>query len=202
VHEESLVGSVRLSTFGSHPDTPHVVVDRREASLEPPASPVLLDAGDVVTDALVGLPPPRAPEWVRYARSLAVSGCPLLAMSVANAHLGPGAKSVQTAAVERMQRRGADRHATPREIRSCSTLCGMHMVELCNDDTSLWITHRARWEATPCGTRRSEPFLADCYREQWESGTFQDACVAPCEATAEGRERLEDILRRDGCLRD
>ncbi|TMA60213.1 MAG: hypothetical protein E6J75_01580 [Deltaproteobacteria bacterium] len=76
------------------------------------------------------------------------------------------------------------------------------MVELCNNDRALWIEHRVRWEATPCGTRRHDAFLEECYRQQWQSGTFDDACVAPCETTPEGRERLESILRRAGCLRD
>ena len=78
----------------------------------------------------------------------------------------------------------------------------MHMIELCNNDRALWIEHRARWEATPCGTRRHDASLEACYRQQWQSGTFDDACVAPCETTPEGRERLESILRRAGCLPD
>jgi hypothetical protein len=74
------------------------------------------------------------------------------------------------------------------------------MVELCNRDLALWIDHRVRWEATPCGTRRPEEFLVACYAQQWQSGTFEDACLTPCETTPEGRGRLESILRRGGCL--
>ena len=78
----------------------------------------------------------------------------------------------------------------------------MHMVELCNNDRALWIENRTRWEATPCGTRRTEAFLEECYRQQWQSGTFEDACVTPCETTPEGRDRLQSILRQAGCLPD
>jgi hypothetical protein len=74
------------------------------------------------------------------------------------------------------------------------------MVELCNNDRALWIENRARWEATPCGTRRTDAFLEKCYRQQWQSGTFEEACVTPCEATPEGRDRLQSILRQAGCL--
>lgn len=84
---------------------------------------------------------------------------------------------------------------------TCGTLCGMHMVEICNNDKALWNSHRTTWQATPCGARRQETFLEECYRQQWLSGTFHDACVQPCEATAEGRERLMSILRGAGCLR-
>ncbi|HJQ85785.1 MAG TPA: hypothetical protein VKA21_16980, partial [Candidatus Binatia bacterium] len=82
----------------------------------------------------------------------------------------------------------------------CEVLCDMHMVELCNNDRALWVEHRARWETTRCGTRRHEAFLESCYRQQWQSGTFRDACLVPCETSSEGRTRLEGILRRAGCL--
>jgi hypothetical protein len=84
---------------------------------------------------------------------------------------------------------------------SCNSLCGMHMVQLCNNDKVLWSSHRAKWETTPCGTRRSEAFLRECYQQQWLSSTFRDACLQPCEKTSEGRDRLMQILRDAGCVR-
>ena len=83
---------------------------------------------------------------------------------------------------------------------SCRTLCEMHMVEICNTDKVLWSAHRARWEATPCGTRRDEGFLAQCYQEQWDTGTFDTSCVQPCEASDAGRSRLMAILQEAGCV--
>src|SRR5207249_10414114 len=90
---------------------------------------------------------------------------------------------------------------TPDEMYSCSALCGMHMVEICNKDKSLWNAHGSKWQPTPCGTRRDEDFLADCYRRQWLTGAFHDSCVVPCESTPEGRGRLLGILQTAGCLR-
>ena len=77
----------------------------------------------------------------------------------------------------------------------------MHMVQLCNNDKVLWSSHRARWEATPCGTRRAGEFLQECYQQQWLGSTFRDACLAPCEGTAGGRDRLLQLLRDAGCVR-
>jgi hypothetical protein len=76
----------------------------------------------------------------------------------------------------------------------------MHMVEICNTDKVLWSAHRARWEPTPCGTRRDEQFLAQCYQEQWDTGTFETSCVQPCEASDAGRSRLMAILQEAGCV--
>ena len=83
---------------------------------------------------------------------------------------------------------------------SCATLCEMHMVEICNSDKVLWSAHRARWEPTACGTRRDEAFLTECYREQWDTGTFDTSCVQPCEASDAGRTRLMAILQEAGCV--
>src|SRR5437016_3033385 len=84
---------------------------------------------------------------------------------------------------------------------SCSELCGMHMIELCNRDKSLWDSHGRRWEPTACGTMREEAFLKECYRQQWLSGAFHDACVVPCEGQSEGRDHLLNLLQGTGCLR-
>jgi hypothetical protein len=85
---------------------------------------------------------------------------------------------------------------------SCRALCAMHMVEICNTDKVLWSAHRTRWEPTPCGMRRGEPFLAQCYQEQWDTGTFDTSCVQPCEASDAGRSRLTAILQEAGCVAD
>jgi len=224
VREESVTGNVAVSLFSRSPTAPRVGVEQRATCLEPGAPAALLDLPAIAADALRALPPPQAPEWEAYTRRLLAAGCPLLALSVAEARLGTGPtfKTLHAAALDAM-RRNVDRRAardlapnataqeaprstsappSPEEEPSCSALCGMHMVELCNNDRALWIEHRLRWEATPCGTRRHDEFLEECYQQQWQSGTFADACVTPCEATPEGRERLESILRRAGCLPD
>ena len=82
---------------------------------------------------------------------------------------------------------------------SCRSLCAMHMVEICNTDKLLWSAHRMQWEPTPCGTRRDERFLSQCYQEQWDTGTFETSCVQPCEASDDGRSRLTAILQDAGC---
>jgi hypothetical protein len=76
------------------------------------------------------------------------------------------------------------------------------MVEICNRDRALWESNRQPWEQTACGTRRAESFLRDCYQQQWLNGAFHDTCMAPCENSSEGRERLLGILRGAGCRLD
>ena len=224
VREESIAGSVGISFFSGKPTPPPVRVERRATRLGPGGPANLIDPAVITAGALRDLPPPRAPEWESYARRLLTAGCPLLAMAVGEARLGTGStfKSVRSAAVDVMRRR-AKRRGAPAVARdavvpgpaeetatseaappsneepSCQALCSVHMIELCNNDMQLWIEHRVRWEATPCGTRRPDPFLEECYRHQWQSGTFDDACVKPCEATPEARARLQSILRRAGC---
>jgi hypothetical protein len=75
------------------------------------------------------------------------------------------------------------------------------MVELCNNDRTLWAQNGSHWENTRCGLRRNEAFLEDCYRMQWLSGTYEQSCIRPCEQNADGRMRLVAMLRRSGCLR-
>ena len=224
VREESVDGSVALVVFSPDAKPARVPVKGRATRFEPGAPATLLDPAAFAARALRKLPPPRTPAWEAYARRLVDAGCPLLAMAVAEARLGTGRtfKSVRTTALDAMRRRVDRRTAraagpdvatqgvskvSPPEVTTapsppptCGELCAMHMVELCNNDRALWIENRAKWEATPCGTRRTDPFLEACYRQQWRSGTFEEACVTPCETTPEGRDRLQSILRQAGCL--
>jgi hypothetical protein len=85
---------------------------------------------------------------------------------------------------------------------SCTTLCEMHMVEVCNNDRELWHEHQRSWESTPCGKKRADEFLQACYLHQWLSGTFQGACVAPCDEDPGGRAKLRHILQQSGCRVD
>jgi len=156
-------------------------------------------------------------------------GCPLLGYAVADAFVddAPAKRRLRAAALAAMSSRVAARTAvgeTPASDESsepeptsepgprtepaaappepsCATLCGLHMVELCNNDRTLWSQHGSRWESTRCGMRRTEDFLEECYRMHWLSGTYDRACMQPCESTSEGRARLETLLRRAGCLR-
>jgi hypothetical protein len=224
VREESIDGDVTLSVFAPDSSLARVPIGGRAARFEPGAPRTLLDPAEMAARALRKLPRPRAPSWEAHARRLVGAGCPLLAMAVAEARLGTGTtfRGVRSAALAAMRRnvdrraarvsgpdvatRGVSKAPPPEETaptppeETCSTLCTMHMVELCNNDRALWIEHRARWEATPCGTRRSDAFLEECYDQQWQSGTFDEACVTPCEKTPEGRDRLLSILQQAGCL--
>src|SRR5438046_833728 len=116
---------------------------------------------------------------------------------------GEASEVPETSAPDAAARAGSS--ATPAQASeqqySCSELCGMHMIELCNRDKSLWDSHGRRWEPTACGTMREEAFLKECYRQQWLSGAFHDACLVPCEREEEGRDRLLDLLQGAGCLR-
>ena len=105
------------------------------------------------------------------------------------------------------RRRAAEQEpadATPApgdETHTCDALCSMHMVELCNNNKVLWNSNHAKWEPAPCGMRREEPFLKECYQQQWLAGTFDNACMRPCESTPEGRDRLIRVLQGSGCFR-
>jgi hypothetical protein len=223
VREETVVGNVGLSYFAGSPSPPRARIKRRATHIGPGGPANLLDPAAIAAGALRDLPPPRAPEWGAYARRLLAAGCPLLAISVGEARLGadPTSKKVRTAALDAMRRNTKRRPAralvgdavgrAPFEAttqqgassaneQACQALCSFHMIELCNNDVQLWIEHRVRWEATPCGTRRQDAFLEECYRHQWQSGNFDDACVTPCETTPEARGRLESMLQRAGCL--
>src|SRR5437870_2732489 len=198
-------------------------------------------AAALASEALRDIPPFRAPEWDTVARRLVASGCPFVALALADAGLtsARAGRAVRTAALATIREaakhrvRRADDDAAhglergeapeppeasapevaadagssatpapaPGQQYSCSTLCGMHMIELCNRDRILWDSHGRRWEPTTCGTMREEAFLKECYRQQWLSGAFHDACVVPCESQAEGRDRLLNLLQGAGCLR-
>jgi len=98
------------------------------------------------------------------------------------------------------QKRAAVERQAKEDRYSCQVLCGLHMVELCNNDKVLWNRSGQSWEASPCGKRRTEPFLVECYRQQWLTGTFHDSCLLPCEGAADGRDKLMRILQGAGCI--
>ena len=219
VREVSVSGDVTVAPFGPR----RVTVARAVAQVEPTVLTPRPDVGDLAAEALGGLPRFRAPDWDAVARHLSRSHCPFLALALVDAGLvsARAARPVTTSALAAMRtpptRRTArtptptpapEPAAVPAETAepaeppapSCDALCRMHMVELCNQDRALWDSHRRRWEPTPCGAMRDETFLKDCYRQQWLSGAFHDACVVPCES-GEGRARLLDILHDGGCLK-
>jgi hypothetical protein len=178
--------------------------------------------GEALGKALDAMPSVPAPKWESLARSLVTSGCPVVGATVGATFLdGAAERRIRTAAVAAL---GPSRAPEPVETveaaptpapepapevatkpadptYSCTTLCTMHMVELCNNDRALWTQNGARWENTRCGVRRSEEFLAACYRMQWLSGTYEQSCMQPCETGDEGRSRLVSMLRRSGCIR-
>jgi len=228
VREEALTGTVALSAFAPG-SSRHIPVSRTAEHLEPTALTPRIDIGAAVAEAIAALPPPPEPQWAGVARKLVSAGCPFLALAVYETRLRStgaprGVGEAALAAIARSRGKAtAHRADTSRETMpsrrratedqdhaetppageeqyTCDALCNMHIVELCNSDRVLWISHKVNWEATPCGTRRDEPFLQECYREQWLGGTFDSACIRPCESTAEGHERLMRILQDAGCL--
>jgi hypothetical protein len=177
------------------------------------------DVAAAVAAGVASLPAPPPARWDVVADGLVRAGCPFLALAVQELRL-PGAKAVRSRALAAIGRTGAPRktvasapdpepQASPAPEPtfasssrfSCEALCDIHMVEVCNKDRTLWNQHLVAWERTGCGARRSEPFLVECYRRQRISGTFHDACVVPCERSAEGRNALLEMLQGAGCLR-
>jgi hypothetical protein len=230
VYETTLGGSVERVTFPGTTTTARRAVhwvDRRigKSGDAPPPS-----VEGALRDAFDALPASGAARWEPVARGLVSGGCPSLGVAVADTFLDDAAVRRRIhAAAEAFLRADAKRGETtvaqgdavasnepepapaaeppadvtsaPEAGYSCTTLCSLHMVELCNNDRTLWTQHGSRWENTRCGTRRSEAFLTDCYRMQWLSGTYERACMRPCEENDEGRSRLIALLRRSGCLK-
>jgi len=182
--------------------------------------------GEALTKALDTMPAMQTPRWESLARGFIGGGCPVLGATIAATFLdGALERRLRTAAVtalgpvrapEPMETVEAAPIPAPEPVPepapevatkpadptySCTTLCTMHMVELCNNDRALWTQNGARWENTRCGMRRGEEFLAACYRMQWLSGTYQQSCMEPCETGDDGRTRLLAMLRRSGCIR-
>ena len=244
--EATTRGSVDVLLFPGRRGSRPIPVARTVTQVEPSALTPRPDIAALASEALQDVPPFRSPEWDTVARRLVASGCPFVALALADAGLtsAPAGRAVRTAALamirevgKRRVRRVDDDAAhglkrgeaselpetsapdsaadagssaggssgtpapAPEQPYSCSTLCGMHMIELCNRDKVLWDSHGRRWEPTACGTMREEAFLKECYRQQWLGGAFHDACVVPCESEEEGRNRLLNLLQGAGCLR-
>jgi len=226
VREESVSGIVVMTSFAGTDHPYRVPIARTATRIAPTALTERLDPVAIAGGAIRKLPPLPRPRWDAVARRLTAEGCPFLALALCETRMDGAAtrRPLRTAALAAMHSSGRQVMAKPptapsspsqegaedteaRETRtldemySCSALCGMHMVEICNKDKSLWNAHGSKWQPTPCGTRRDEDFLADCYRRQWLTGAFHDSCVVPCESTPEGRDRVLGILQTAGCLR-
>jgi hypothetical protein len=224
VYETKLDGTVERVTFPGQPTAARQRVrwtGRRLGGKDAAPPPTVREA---LAKALAAMPAPAAPRWDAVARGLVSGGCPVLGATVAETFLdGATKRRIRAAAVAALG--PAPTAAPPVEIvtvvpdalpsdaapepvttpadtaYSCTALCTMHMVELCNNDRTLWSQNGARWENTRCGVRRSEEFLASCYRMQWLSGTYEQSCIRPCETGEDGRIRLVAMLRRSGCIR-
>ena len=228
VYETQLDGTIERTTFPGSPTTARQRIrwsGRRlgKKDVTPPVS-----VRDALAQAIAKLPAPAPARWEPIARGLVSGGCPVLAVAVADTFLDDGAprRRIRAAALgvlgQSTPRAGTppaetatatpdvapapdpvpDTSSTTTESGySCTSLCTLHMVELCNNDRMLWTQNGARWENTRCGVRRSETFLENCYRMQWLSGTYERSCVQPCERRTEGRERLMALLRQSGCIR-
>jgi hypothetical protein len=221
--EETVAGEILLWTFARRKDPERAAIRSTVVRPEPTRFARPVDPATAVEAAFRKLPSPPAPAWEAVARRLVGAGCPVLGLAVAETRLAdrearrhvratalarPRASSGTPTAGVRPRPTEADvaepespEPTSPDERYSCRSLCRMHMVELCNRDKALWDAHGQKWDLTSCGTMRSEGFLQDCYRHQWLSGAFQDACMSPCEGAAGGRERLLRILQEAGCLR-
>lgn len=214
VREARLTGELTVTTFGPAPETRRLPL-RATAHEVDPIGGVELDPRGVVTDAIERLAPPPWPHWDSTARRQLAAGCRVAALAIYDARLRAraGSEDVMRAALGRRPARPAGRRApvapspapstidpSPPDTRyTCRALCELHMVELCNNDRDLWSRHQRLWESTPCGQRRPESFLRDCYQRQWLSGTFDEACIAPCEQAPDGRARLLHFLQGGGC---
>lgn len=222
-----LDGTVERTTFPDKPSTARQRVQAADRRLGETgdAPPQLRDA---LARAFAAMPAPRPNRWDTVARTLVAGGCPVLGTAVADTFVDEAnARSVRTAAIAALQSTRKARVASsappagetasevdraPGTVRvtavardgepTCAALCNLQMIQICNTDRALWDRNGSRWEETRCGTRRSERFLAKCYRMQRESDTYDRACVRPCEDAADGRSRLASMLRRAGCLRD
>src|SRR5438445_411095 len=210
-------GSVDALLFTARRGSRPIPVVRTATQVEPSALTPRPDVAALASEALRDIPPFRAPEWDTVARRLVASGCPFVALALADAGLtsARAGRTVRTAALATIREaakhgvRRADDDAAhglkrgeapelpeasapdaaadagssaggssgtpapaPAQQYSCSTLCGMHMIQLCNRDKILWDSHGRRWEPTACGTMREEAFLKECDRQQWLTGAF------------------------------
>ena len=217
-HAAELSGELTVATFGPSPEMRSIPV-RAAAREVDPLGKVRIDVGDALATAAAKLSSPPYPHWNVLARRQLAAGCRMTALAVYDARLRARADSrgIADQALGRTPKRPARTPApvvasvpspslapqdVPAEERlTCRALCEIHMVELCNNDRDLWSRHQQLWESTPCGQRRSETFLRDCYQRQWLSGTFDEACMAPCERSADGRARLLHMLQGGGCTR-
>ena len=205
---ESGAGSVASWSFTGD-DPRHVRIARRPAG-------VRLDVGRDLAGPLRRLAFEPEPRWNDLAQRVLSSQCPGVALAIVELRGDASLASRRTraAALASLRQLGATARARG-EVRgaeasiwpatsltrpSCQELCELHIVQLCNEDRFLWSYHRAVWEPTACGRRRTETFLAGCYEDQRTSGTFDDACLRPCEENVDARERLESILASAGCL--
>jgi hypothetical protein len=229
VHQATFEGTIERTTFPGQTSTVRRKVHGVDRQLAGRGDAPSVRPGEALARALAALPAARPNRWDAVARTLVTRGCPVLATAVADVWLdGAERRRIRKAAIGALQPASAARDeptapvdpdtaaagpdsptaldappagtANPVEP-TCAALCGLQMVQLCNNDRALWSRHGSRWEATRCGTRRDENFLTDCYRMQWLSGTYDRACIRPCEDAADGRARLVTVLRRAGCLR-
>jgi hypothetical protein len=219
VHMVEVAGDLSLATFGPVAETRSVPL-RASAREVDPLGRVRVDVRGAIADAVGRITPPPFPHWSATARRQLAVGCRLTALAIYDARLKlrGDSRDVANRALGRMPKR-PPRPQGPKEPPAvaapaetpvspsvdarytCRTLCELHMVELCNNDRDLWNRHQHPWESTPCGQRRTEAFLLDCYQRQWLSGTFEEACMAPCERATDGRARLLRMLQSGGCAR-
>jgi hypothetical protein len=219
---ESVDGHAVLTTFRRSVDDVRAPIARTVTRSSPSLGGPRLDVAAAVVEAIRALPVPASPEWEPVARWLAASGCPSLALVLCESRVPETSRrGVRTTALAALRRGGGRQASKPAivddapavspdapaadaappgdERWSCRNLCTMHMVEICNQDKALWDAHGRRWEPTACGSMREEEFLRTCYRQQWLSGAYHDACLVPCEQ--DGRDRLLHVLQAEGCLR-
>ena len=221
VRDEVLFGTLTATPFVSQGGVKTVRIGRTAGHVEPAMLPSRLDAGAVVAEATDELALPREPDWDGFTARLLASGCPVLAAiasemrpvstaqqrrirTAALAAVSPlDPRQPRPTAAEPPPTSESDANASSGsefESYSCRDLCGLHMIEVCNHNRVLWEYYGVRWEATPCGTKRAEPFLNECYREQRLNGTYYTSCVRPCEDMQEDRDRLTKMLQSAGCL--
>jgi hypothetical protein len=172
VAEETVSGSVVLTSFKGAVESRRARVRRTLTRLEPTPFGARLDVGAAVADALRALPAVPAPAWDRVARRLTTTGCPVLALAVYDARLhgAGGHKDVKTAALKEMRRNVGKR--TAKQLAESASTRFRTALEQGNLDEASQIL--ARYAADPASS-------ADTVKKLTQA---LDAARSPSAATA------------------
>jgi hypothetical protein len=186
VAEETVSGSVVLTSFGSAVESRRTRVARTLTRLEPTPFGARLDVGAAVADALRALPAVPTPAWDRVARRLTTTGCPVLALAVHDAHLQSAAKhkDVKTAALKEMRRNVGKR--TAKQLAEAASARFRAALEQGNVEEASQIL--ARYAADPA----CSPDTVKKLTQALETARTASAALAPIEPVEPEPSAAED----------